>query len=305
MKRLKYVIAGAGGVGGSIAAMLHLAGEDVTCVARGSHLEALQKEGLHYHSNLKGEHVLPIPAVSADDYQDKADVIFVCVKGYSISSILDMIARASHAHTLVIPILNVYGTGPKIAKLLPDDIDVLDGCIYIVGYKSAPGHITQMGKIFRIVYGTRTSNPALEEKMQEVGEVLRRSGIKVDISDDINRDTFVKWSYISAMAVTGMYHNCTMKGVQEDPEIRKTFIGLSEESYALGLKLGIVFKENQVDYNLHIVDILDPDSTASMQKDMEAGRETEIQGQLFDVIALAEEHEVDIPTYKKVAKKFQ
>ncbi len=305
MGKLKYVIAGAGGVGGSIAAMLYLAGEDVTCIARDSHLKALQQEGLHYHSDLKGEHVLPIPALSADDYQDKADVIFVCVKGYSISSILDMITRASHAHTLVIPILNVYGTGPKIASLLPDNIEVLDGCIYIVGYKNAPGHITQMGKVFRIVYGSRQSTPALELQMKEVGAALEHSGIKVNISDDINRDTFVKWSFISAMAVTGMYYDCTMQSVQENPEIRQTFIGLSEESYALGKKLGIAFKEDQVTYNLRVMDSLDPNSTASMQKDMKAGHETEIQGQLFDLITLAEENGVDIPTYKMVAKKFQ
>lgn len=50
---LKYLIAGTGGVGGSIAAFLALAGKDVTCIARGGHLAALRENGLKLHSDLK------------------------------------------------------------------------------------------------------------------------------------------------------------------------------------------------------------------------------------------------------------
>lgn len=87
---LKYLIAGTGGVGGSIAAFLALAGKDVTCIARGGHLAALRENGLKLHSDLKGEHTLDVPAYTAEEYAAlassadayKADVIFVCVKGY-------------------------------------------------------------------------------------------------------------------------------------------------------------------------------------------------------------------------------
>lgn len=306
MKKIKYAIAGAGGVGGSIAAMLSLAGEDVTCIARNSHLHAIQEKGLQYKSDLKGNHLLRIPTFSADEYQGKADVIFVCVKGYSITSITDFIKRASHEGTLVIPILNVYGTGPKIASLLPDNIRVIDGCIYIVGFKSAPGEITQMGKIFHVVYGARHPDDFVNSRMQEVGEVLRKSGIKVTISDDINRDTFVKWSFISAMAVTGLYYDCTMGRVQDtDDDAYKTFYKLSSETEALGKSLGINVTGGLLQHNLHILSKLDPNTTASMQKDMAAGNQTEIKGQLFDVIALADEKGVAMPYYHEVAKKFK
>ena len=56
---MKYLIAGTGGVGGSIAAFLSLAGKDVTCIARGEHLTAIREHGLRLHSDLKGEHILP------------------------------------------------------------------------------------------------------------------------------------------------------------------------------------------------------------------------------------------------------
>ena len=100
---LKYLIAGTGGVGGSIAAFLSLSGKDVTCIARGEHLAAIRKNGLQLHSDLKGEHSLKVAAFTAEEFQGKADVIFVCVKGYSVDSITELIKRASHDRTVVIP----------------------------------------------------------------------------------------------------------------------------------------------------------------------------------------------------------
>ena len=65
--KLKYLIAGTGGVGGSIAAFLALAGKDVTCIARSGHLAALRENGLKLHSDLKGEHTLDVPAYTQQD----------------------------------------------------------------------------------------------------------------------------------------------------------------------------------------------------------------------------------------------
>lgn len=301
---MKYLIAGTGGVGGSIAGFLSLAGKDVTCVARGTHLENIQNHGLKLISNLKGTHILPIKACEAENYADKADVIFVCVKGYSIDSILNLIKKASHEKTIVIPILNVYGTGPKLQRLLPG-ITVLDGCIYIVGFISNPGEITQMGKIFRIVFGAHKGTEVSNELLLKVQSDLIESGIKAEISEDINRDTFIKWSFISAMACTGAYYDVPMGEVQKPGEIRDTFIGLSTESTALGEKLGIQFNENMVEYNLKVLDKLDPNSTASMQKDLNKGHQSEVDGLLFDFLKLAKEQGIQVPTYEKVAMKFK
>ena len=260
---MKYLIAGTGGVGGSIAAFLSLAGKDVTCIARGEHLTAIREHGLRLHSDLKGEHTLPVKAYTAEEYNGSADVIFVCVKGYSVDSITDLIKRVSHKDTIVIPILNVYGTGPRIQRLVPG-VTVLDGCIYIVGFVSGKGEITQMGKIFRLVYGAHKGT-----------------------------------------VVPGAYYDVPMGEVQKPGKVRDTFIGLSEESAALGRKLGIEFKEDIVEYNLKVIDKLAPESTASMQKDIAKGHESEVQGLLFDMITAAEEQGIDIPTYRMVAEKFR
>lgn len=301
---MKYLIAGTGGVGGNIAAFLSLAGKDVTCIARGAQLEAIQKDGLKLISGLKGVHTIPIKACTAEAYTGKADVIFVCVKGYSIDSIIQLIDRASHENTIVIPILNVYGTGPKLQRLVPR-VTVLDGCIYIVGFISNPGEVTQMGNIFRIVYGAHKGTNVAPGILEAVQKDLQESGIKAEISSDINRDTFVKWSFISAMACTGAYYDAPMGEGQKEGPFRSTFIGLSRESAELGKKLGISFTEDLVSYNVKVLDKLAPESTASMQKDLARGHDSEIQGLLFDLIDMAHEYGVKTTTYEMVADKFR
>lgn len=338
---LHYLIVGTGGVGGSIAAFLKLAGADVACIARGRHLEAMNARGLVFHSDLKGEHTLQIPAYTAEEYMElvdekgkrksaaeqddernsafgqeqedyRPDVIVVCVKGYSLDSIAPLISRVAKPDTVVLPILNVYGTGPRIQRLCPR-VTVLDGCIYIVGFVSGIGEISQMGQIFRLVFGahpgTEAAYPggaaALTARIGQVQADLSGAGIVTEISPDINRDTFVKWSFISAMALTGAYFDVPMGEVQKPGEVRDTFVGLTRESVALGEKLGIDFGKDMVAYNLKVIDSLDPQSTASMQKDLARGHQSEIQGLLFDMIAQAEAAGIDIPTYRMVEKKFK
>ena len=301
---MKYLVVGTGGVGGSIAGFLALAGKDVTCIARGKHLDAMKRNGLHLKSDLKGEHFLPVKACTSEEFEGKADVIFVCVKGYSIDSIKEVLERASTPDTLVIPILNVYGTGPRIGRLVPS-VHVLDGCIYIVGFVSVEGEITQMGSIFRLVFGARPEQGIARERLDCIAEALQACGIKAEVSDDINRDTFIKWAFISAMACTGAYHDVPMGEVQHEGEVRETFIGLSQESAEIGKRLGVTYPEDPVAYNLKVIDSLDPHSTASMQKDIARGHESEIQGLLFDLIDLGERLGVNLPTYHKVALKFK
>ena len=303
-KKLSYLIVGTGGVGGCIVGFLALAGKEVSCIARGEHLEALRSKGLRLHSDLKGEHTLPVKATTAEEFAGKADVIFVCVKGYSIASITDLIQRASHPGTVVIPILNVFGTGPRIQRQVPG-VTVLDGCIYIVGFVSGKGEISQMGSIFRLVFGAHEGTAVSRATMEAVQQDLTESGIRAEISDDIRRDTFVKWSFISAMAVTGAYYNVPMGEVQKPGAVRDTFTGLSRESAELGRRLGIRLERDLVEYNLKVIDSLDPHSTASMQKDIARGHESEVQGLLFDLLDACEAEGIDCPTYRLVAQKFR
>lgn len=300
----KYLIVGTGGVGGTLASYLALAGADVECIARGAHLDAIRSRGLTLHSDRVGAHTVSVEAFTAEEYNRKADVILVCVKGYSLDSVADVIARAANPDTLVIPILNVYGTGPRIARLVPS-ATVLDGLIYVASYVSAAGEITQSGGIMKLIFGARPQQGVAAERMQRVSDELTAAGIPNEVSTDINRDTFIKWAYISATNCAGLYHNVTMGGLQFPGEAQDMFRALSREAQAVGEALGIEFGMRLDDYNVEVARKINPESTASTQKDIAAGRQSEIQGMLFDMVALGRSVEVPTPTYDIVAERFE
>lgn len=316
---MKCLVIGTGGVGGPLAAMLALAGNDVTCVARGEHRKNMLEGGLKFHSGIKGEQTIycyehgkaninaispAICVATAEDYDGKAELILVCVKSYSIGSVVDCIRRASDSRTIVLPILNVYGIGPRIARLCPE-VRVIDGCIYIVGYINAPGEVTQDGEICKLVFGARDNDGVLRAELEGIRETLSSAGIKAILSDDINRDTFTKWGFISAMSGTGAFYDVSMGILQHEGQERDLFVSLTQESTALGHKMGIRFREEPVTANLRVIDAMAPDATSSMQKDLKKGRSSEIEDQLFEMLELCRKYGVEAPFYEKVAAKFR
>ncbi len=269
---LKYLIAGTGGVGGSIAAFLSLSGKDVTCIARGEHLAAIRGNGLQLHSDLKGEHCLKSGGIYRRRIPRQSGCYF---------RLRQRLFRRLHYGTHQTCLARIYSGNPH-PECLQNQRPLSSGnpasrcstaASTSLGFVSGRGEITQMGKIFRLVYGAHRSTIVSRETLEAVQRDLQESGIKAEISDDINRDAFVKWSFISAMAVTGAYYDVPMGEVQKPGKVRDTFIGLSQ-SAALGRKLGIEFKEDIVQYNLKLINKLAPESTASMQKDMAKGHQS-------------------------------
>ena len=98
----------------------------------------------------------------------------MCVKGYSLEDTVPFIRRVAKPDTIVIPILNIYGTGAKLQKELPELL-VTDGCIYVSANIKEPGVLLQHGKILRIVFGVREKTdwrPELEGSVRILRTVL-------------------------------------------------------------------------------------------------------------------------------------
>ena len=141
---MKFTIVGTGGTGGTIGAYLAQAGNDVTFIARGKHLEAIREKGLTVHTEHRGDILIrPAQAASMDDCHGMPpDVMFVCVKYYSLEDAIAFAKRTAGPDTLIIPILNVFGTGEVMQQQLPG-LTCLDGCMYIVAKIQEPGVIVQ------------------------------------------------------------------------------------------------------------------------------------------------------------------
>jgi ketopantoate reductase len=113
-KSLKYMIIGAGGTGGAIGSHLARAGFDVSFIARGSHLAAMKADGLRVIKPSEEFVIKPVKAYTTDEYCGSPDVIFVCLKGYSVDEMIPFISRTAGQGTIVIPVLNIFGTGGRM-----------------------------------------------------------------------------------------------------------------------------------------------------------------------------------------------
>lgn len=298
---MKYLIIGTGGIGGALGGFLANEGYDVTLIARGAHLAAIKEDGLKLKSGIKGEITVKAKACTAEDYNETPDVIFVCVKGYSLDDAESLIAKCAGENTVVIPLLNIFGTGSELQRRLPD-AHVLDGCIYITSYISAPGEITQGGKLFKIVFGERDGSKS--EKLEKIAQELISCGIRAELTDDIRRLCFKKYALISAMAAVGCYYDANMGEVCADPAKKEFFIGLSKEIDALAAAMGIPFEDDIVAKNLHMIETAAPETTASVQKDLAKGGKSEIEGLIYEPVRLGRQHNVATPNFAKVAEKF-
>ena len=294
----KYVIIGTGGTGGTIGAYLARAGMDVTFIARGEHLQAIKDKGLKIIRPKDEFIIFPCQASTIEDYNERADVVFVCVKGYSLEDVIPHIQRISDRNTVIIPILNIYGTGSAMQKYFNDSL-VTDGCIYVAAQILKPGCIKMNGDIMRVVFGVRDETDYRDELVQ-IADDLNKSGITGILSDNIARDALLKYSYISAHGACGLYYNVPAGDIQRPGEIRDCFAGLVHEIDKLALAMSIHFEEDIVKRNLGILDDLSESAKVSIQRDIESGNRSEIEGLIYEVVKLGEKYKVDLPIYKKI-----
>lgn len=301
---MKYAIIGAGGTGGCLGFFLKKAGKDVTLIARGKHLEAIRKNGLTIQKLWdESRETLPVKACTAEEYKEIPDVILVCVKGYSMDETVPTIKKIAGKETVVIPILNIYGTGGRLQKKLPE-LTVTDGCIYVSANIMEPGVILQHGKILRVVFGARKPEEETE-KMREVAKDMVTDDLEVILSENIRRDAMVKFSYVSPIGAAGLYCNAVAADFQREGEQREMFKALIREIVALSHAMGIEFEEDLVERNLKILASLSPEATTSMQRDVIEGKRSEMDGLVYEVVRMGREYKVSMAQYEKAAACFR
>ena len=312
---MKYAIIGAGGTGGILGFYMTKADRDVTLIARGRHLAAMQEKGLAVEKMWDGTtEIIPVKAMDMEHYDEQPDVVLVCVKGYSLEDTIPFIQRVAKPSTIVIPVLNIYGTGAKMQEQLPKLL-VTDGCIYVSANIKEPGVLIQHGRILRVVYGVRnmsTQKVNIKRAHEEMLDALKNikkdfddSGIDGVLSENIQRDALEKFSYVSPIGAAGLYYHATAADFQREGKQREAFKTMIREIAALAEAMGVPFERDMVEVNLKILSSLAPEATTSMQQDVMEGKDSEIDGLVYEVVRMGERYHVPVPMYAKVAEKLR
>lgn len=301
---MKFLVVGTGGTGGCIGGYLAKLGEDVTFIARGKHLDAMRTHGLCVKSVRVGDFKIePVKACAMEEYTETPDVVFVCVKYYSLEETIQFLKGVVGPKTLVIPILNVYGTGGKMQKEL--SCTVTDGCVYIFSLIESAGVICQGAPIFKMYFGFRKDQAFTKEQedcLKAVQEKLVASGIEAYYTTTIEKDALVKFACVSPMGTAGMYYHAVAGDLMEDGDKRKTFLGLAREVEAVGNAMGICFDTPLDIVSDNVLKGLTKTATTSMQRDVMSGGKSEVDGLVHEMVRLGARYGVPVPNYEKISR---
>ena len=301
---MKFLVVGTGGTGGCIGGYLAKQGEDVTFVARGKHLEAMRTKGLQVNSVRIGDfNINPVKVCTMAEYKEMPDVVFVCVKYYALEETIQFLKNTVGEHTIVIPILNVYGTGGKMQKNL--SCTVTDGCVYIFSMIEAPGVIRQGAPIFKMYFGFRKDQTFTKEQeniLKIIESKLKKAGIEAHYTTSIEKDALQKFACVSPMGTAGMYYNAVAGALMEDGEKRETFLALAREVEAIGHAMGLSYEPSLEIMADNVLKGLTPTATTSMQRDVMAGGQSEVDGLIHEMVRLGEVYHVSVPNYTKISR---
>ena len=300
---MKYLIVGAGGVGGTLAGLMRLGGiEHVDLIARGESLEAM-REGITFIRNGAGEDFVTGARVFSQEEHletgEHPDVLFLCVKTYSVEDVAPFLQKAAGPETVIIPLMNGIRTGDLVRRYVHDR-QIADGCIYVYARKDGPGRFWMDSKILRIVFGS--DDPGVDSRILKQAEAeLAAAGIRVQYAENIEQETLKKFSYVSPAGATGLFYGCRTEGFQKEGPARELFKALIQNVIDLGKAMGVELPADMLARNLDLHDRSVPQATTSMQRDVLAGGQSEYDNQVLEPIRLGERYGVAMTAYRMVA----
>ena len=306
---MSICIYGAGAIGGFLGAQLALAGEDVTLIARGPHLEAMQKNGVKLYIN--GEERVAHPHCT-DNPADVGpqDYLIITLKSHSVPSIVDTIQPLLDSKTAIVTAVNgiPFWYFYRLEGLWQDyqieSVDPGGGQWKQIGPQRAIGcvvypaiEVSEPG-VIRHIDGARFSlgEPSGEKtrRITQLSEILRKAGLKAPIRSHIRNEIWVKlWGNLCFNPISALTHG-TLDVITTDPGTRGVAHAMMLEAQTIGEKLGVRFG---IDIEWRIAGAASVGAhKTSMLQDLERGRPMEIDAVLAVVQEMGRLVEVETPT---------
>ena len=278
-------VVGAGAVGGYIGGRLAAAGYDVRFLARGENLAALRTKGLRITN---GSTELTVPEVRAsDDPRDlgEADYVLLCVKTPQLPAVVETLPPMVGQDTAVLTLQNGVEAPEQVAAGIGRD-RVLPGTVRVLATTLGPGEVAHLGGPG--VLGFAEWDGSVSARVVRLREVLRDARLTVVEPPDIWADLWAKFLLVvpvgSLGAATG---GATIGELRSRAGTRKLLIAGIRENYGTAVGLGIALPGDAVETAIGMMDRQPPDITSSLQRDILAGRLSELEAWTGAAVRLA------------------
>lgn len=293
---MRIAILGAGGVGGYFGGRLADAGEDVSFLARGEHLDALRRNGLRVLSASGDIH---LPSVTASDDPARigdVDLVFFAVKLWDTESAARAAAPLVGRDTAVATFQNGVESVETLSRVLGQE-RVIAGSAFIFSVIAEPGVIRHTGAMARIVFGEPGGGSS--RRCEAFLETCRGAGIDAAIADDVTAVIWEKFILLSALAGVTSVTRMPVGVVREQPETRRLLIAAMEETTALARARNVAVPEDVVARHVALVDdSFRHEMKPSMLQDLERGGRLELPWLNGAVARLGREAGVPTPVHE-------
>ena len=291
---MRIVVFGAGGVGGYFGGRLAQAGEDVTFIARGEHLRAIKASGLRVESGT-GDFVV-FPAKATDDVTEvgEVDLVIVGVKAWQVPEAARAMKPMVGPRTTVLPLQNGVDAVSQLVNELGSE-NVIGGLCRILSFVVEPGHIRHVGFKPSIIIGELDNRHS--DRITKIEQTFKRAGLEISVAADIQVALWTKFLFIASFSGVGAIANAPAGVLRTDPKWRSQMLNAMKEIYVLAHARGIELPADAVATVMAAVDGLPEDGTSSMQRDIAAGKSSELESQNGAVVRMARESGVEVPTH--------
>ena len=270
---LRIAVMAAGALGGYFGARMAAAGHDVFFIARGSNLEAIQKDGLKVES-VHGDLHLPKPNVTDDPGKiGPVDIVLFAVKLWDVEKAAAQALPLIGPQTRLIPLQNGVDSTERIAPILGAD-NVVSGSAYIATVLSAPGVVTHTSQFARMVCGRIDGKS--DERLKSFADAARAAGIDITVSEAIERERWQKFVFLVGLSGATATTRQPLGPILADPDTRTFFYSLMREVVAVGRARGVPIPEDFADDRMKFAQASPPTFKASMLHDLERGNRLEL-----------------------------
>jgi len=289
---MRIAVIGAGGVGAPFGSALARAGMDVWFLARGAHLEAMQRDGLRINGARGNFHLHPVQATDDPARIGKVDFVLFTVKLWDVETSGSVIKPLIDSHTGVVTLQNGIDAPERLARVIGQEA-VIGGVAIVNAAIASPGHINQMGEYQSLTFGEL--NGAVDGRVQGLKDACDAAGIDARVSPNIIKDLWEKFVFLVSVSTLTAASRQRMDYIRSDPDSRATLIRLLQEITAVGQAAGVPLADDLPQNRLAMIDGQGGNSIASMAIDLLRGNRLELPWLASKAVALGQQYGVEMP----------
>jgi 2-dehydropantoate 2-reductase len=291
---MRIAVVGAGGVGGGFGAALAKAGADVTFIARGAHLAAMQAKGLRIEGGRGETHIVPTRATDDPKSVGPVDLVLFCVKLWDVESAGRHIRPLVGPGTGVIPLQNGIDAPERLMPILGAPA-VMGGVAQISASIVEPGVIRQVGTFMRLIFGELDGSRSA--RAEAFLALCKKAGFDANLSEQILTDLWMKFILLATNASVTALTRQPIGKLRDDPDMKPQFVAAYKEVIDVGRARGIELPADALDRMLAFNTNAPATMKASMALDLERGNRIELPWLGGKVVELGRETGVPTPTH--------